>query len=252
MKRGQVTAFIIAGVIILIAVVLVLVSQSEYIKDFFDVQRSKLVGVASEVEPVKEYIEGCLKDVGEDAVTLVMLQGGYLSPDLNPGIFKEYSKIDISYWYYDKKDISPNIEDIKNEIAVYVDEILPTCIDSFAFEYGLTEYILEYDELETTINTKGEEIIFNTKIKLDITYKENNFRIDNIIASVERDSIDVFNSAKLLFEDLMLSDNNLNLNKDYKYDINFFYGEVGTIYSVHSNNTMVNFAVNFPIGEEEL
>lgn len=243
MKRGQVTYFIIAGLIILIAVVLILVSRIDYIENLFDVQRSKLMGVANEVEPVKEYIEGCMWEIGNDAITLVMIQGGYLYPDLNPGFYNSFSSIDVAYWYYDQRDISPSVEEIARDVGIYVDEILPTCIDSAKNKF--TEYKIEYEIISTDVEFKNDRVTFDSNINLDVEYKDVTYHIDNVISSFDSDSIAVFNSAKTLFGDIKKSKNNLNLNKDYDYNINFFYGDEGTIYSISSDDTMVNFAVNF-------
>lgn len=251
MKRGQVTQFIITGLIILIAVVLVLVARFDYVQDFFDVQRSKLTGVASEVELVKEYINTCLKDIGDDGITLVMLQGGYLYPNLNPGIYREYSAIDIAYWYYGKKDLSPNIDNVKDDIEIYIDEVLPGCIDSISIKDEFSGYNISYDIIKTNVIIKDNKIIFNSNVDLDIGYKGKTYKIDNVISSIESDAIGVFNSAKMLFEDIKLSRNKLNLNKDYKYNIDLFYSEDDPIYSIYSDNTIVNFAVGFPEEEEE-
>ena len=246
MKRGQVTYFIIASIIILIAIVMILFARSEFSKNLYEEQRIKLVGVPADIKPVEEYVQNCLDEIEDDAITLVMLQGGYLYPNLDPGKYKEYTSIDIAHWYYGEEDLSPDINDIENNLAYYADEILPTCIDSISENYEFNEYNLSYNQIETNVNIKGDNFIFNSDINLNIEYKGKNYKIDKLTSSVKKDSIDVFNSAKLIFEDIKLSRNKLNLNKDYKYDLNLFYSDEDVIYSVYSNNTMVNFAVKFP------
>ena len=246
MKRGQVTQFIIAGLIILIAVIFIISARLDYVKDLFEQQKTKLSGVPDDIKPIENYLQNCFGEMGDDAITLVMLQGGYLYPNLDPGQYKEYTSIDIAYWYYGEEDLSPDINDIENNLAYYADEILPTCIDSISENYEFNEYNLSYNQIETNVNIKGDNFIFNSNINLNIEYKENNYKIDKLTSSVKKDSIDGFNSAKLIFEDIKLSRNKLNLNKDYKYDLNLFYSDEDVIYSVYSNNTMVNFAVKFP------
>ena len=246
MKRGQVTQFIIAGLIILIAIIFIISARLDYVKDLFEQQKAKLVGVPSDIRPIENYLQNCFDEIGDDAITLVMLQGGYLYPNLNPGQYKEYNSIDIAYWYYDEKDLSPNTEDIKSNIASYIEVILPTCIDSISENERFNEYNLSYNQVETNVNINGDNFIFNSNINLNVEYKGKNYKIDKLTSSVKKDSIDVFNSAKSFFEDIKLSKNKLNLNKGYKYDFNLFYSDEDVIYSIYSNDTIINFAVRFP------
>src|SRR3989344_9340452 len=100
MKRGQVTYFIIAGLIVLIAVILIFSARLSLLKDVYEEQTAKLLGVPADIKPVEDYVQECLNDVSKTGVDFVLLQGGYYAP-------KEYIPLDIfkvAYWY-DNKDI---------------------------------------------------------------------------------------------------------------------------------------------------
>ena len=183
MKRGQVTQFIIAGLIILIAVIFIISARLDYVKDLFEQQKTKLSGVPDDIKPIENYLQNCFGEMGDDAITLVMLQGGYLYPNLDPGQYKEYTSIDIAYWYYGEEDLSPDINDIENNLAYYADEILPTCIDSISENYEFNEYNLSYNQIETNVNIKGDNFIFNSDINLNIEYKGKNYKIDKLTSS---------------------------------------------------------------------
>src|SRR3989338_3113173 len=95
-KRGQVTIFIILGIIILAAVVLVfyltgdtLVKQSEG-------------KVNIETKPLKNYVGDCLEKTGNDALTLIGKQGGVI----NPVNYRLYENDKVNYLCYASTDYS--------------------------------------------------------------------------------------------------------------------------------------------------
>ena len=83
-KRGQVTLFIIAGVAIVLIAVLVVFFTRE------DVQIGRRITTA-QVEPIKEYIEGCVKEKLENIVENLKNNGGRPSMDKNDAIFSNYN-----------------------------------------------------------------------------------------------------------------------------------------------------------------
>ena len=109
-KRGQLTLFIIIGIMMLLSSAMVF-----YIKDRIANKESfeDLVGdIPMEVAPVKEFVEKCMYDLGKQAIILIGENGGYVYEDAivdvtpnNPteseGIeIMEGTGVVIPYWYY--------------------------------------------------------------------------------------------------------------------------------------------------------
>src|SRR3989344_7553316 len=78
MKRGQVTLFIIVGLIILIIVGFLLFLRSDALKSKLGLGRTSAIIVPEQLKPVKNNIDGCVKQVGEEAINILSLQGGYI------------------------------------------------------------------------------------------------------------------------------------------------------------------------------
>jgi len=90
-KRGQITLFIVIGVLILIIVGIFL-----YVRAPVDEEE-----VPRDVAPVKVFVEECLEDIGKEAVIENSIQGGYYyfddieyisSPSLIPVYYKHASR----------------------------------------------------------------------------------------------------------------------------------------------------------------
>tara|TARA_Y100000310_G_C20646006_1_gene796598 strand:- start:1016 stop:1885 length:870 start_codon:yes stop_codon:yes gene_type:complete len=89
-KRGQVTVFIILGIVIIAAVALFL-----YLGDFFaktDVEEEDAEAfVASQIEPSKKAVKDCVKESLIDAIIFVSKGGGYFDAPMGEDFCEEYS-----------------------------------------------------------------------------------------------------------------------------------------------------------------
>jgi hypothetical protein len=79
MKRGQVTMFILLGVLLLLAfgVIAFFLYQTQTTQ--FEVEQERVTRIAAEGETAEFYISTCLHDVAQRAVRAIALNGGYLS-----------------------------------------------------------------------------------------------------------------------------------------------------------------------------
>lgn len=234
MKRGQVTQFIIAGLIILIAVVLVLFSQSEYIKDFFDVQRSKLVGFSSKIAPVNEHIKWCMNDVAEVGAKFVLLQGGHYEP-------KDYIDIEtfkVAYWF-DAEDISPSLEIIEKEISNFVDGNLDECVLTFPDE----NYKIISRKPSTKTIIRDNLIIINTEYNIDVEYKNETYSLDKFSSNLDLDIIDIINNGKKIVDmEVKNDDIDILLLEDLDYKVDIFPYDDSLIYSLSDDQITLMFA----------
>jgi len=174
-KRGQVTIFIILGIIILAAVVLVfyltgdtLVKQSEG-------------KVNIETKPLKNYVGDCLEKTGNDALTLIGKQGGVI----NPVNYRLYENDKVNYLCYAVNDYSlcSNLyPDLKGtiilEVNEYVDKKMKECVDLSLFKDA--GYKVEEGKMEINTSVYNEKVVITlnyplTVTKGDIIVKENKF-----------------------------------------------------------------------------
>jgi len=197
-KRAQVTIYIIIGIVILFSI-----ATAVYVAHRLLVSPEEIATVD---RPIKDYVEACIQQVGEQALLPVGASGGYLDPG-NPVlsgqdffVSKDPAEGDallvseltgdfIPYWFYMStgndckqcmmESMQPSIEQVKSQIDGYMEEHLEECIHSFEpfLEQG---YIFETGDVQSDILLAEESTRFLvnypvTAKKLDVTTKMENF-----------------------------------------------------------------------------
>lgn len=157
-KRGQVTIFIIIGILILFTVAGVLyVTRSHIGTSLVTEEEPYIADVPQEFKPLQAFTENCLSQISKRGLLILGQQGGYIYPDIvgeystaNPteasGINLEPSK--VPYWYYNQEpnqgntivfaSLKPKLyakEDpslsIEAQLARFVNEKLDGCLDDY-------------------------------------------------------------------------------------------------------------------------
>lgn len=180
-KKGQVTIFIIVGLVILLA-----------IGSFFYI-RTKVteagLGIALKQDTaegdaliVQSFVSECLEEVSKDAVLLLGQQGGYINlsrTDLHSQQFSisddptssdavTFGGLEIPYWWYEDsshgctrcsittKNI-PTVENMEEQTSAYVKEHIETCLNTFAAleEQGFTIEKSKQPQLTTALTEEG-------------------------------------------------------------------------------------------------
>ena len=167
-KSGQITIFVIVGIVILLVSALVL-----YVSNIEDY--TPAISVPSEVRPVHDYVTGCLDSVGRDGLLLLGEQGGYiylpdeidaeqsyLSPD-GTGIIK------IPYWYYRGSSRVPKLGFMEQQHEKYIENNLRSCLNnfsSFSDEYEISEE--SGVNVDTRIDDEGVKTEMNYHLEIQI------------------------------------------------------------------------------------
>ncbi|MBI4149911.1 hypothetical protein HY488_00745 [Candidatus Woesearchaeota archaeon] len=170
-KRGQITIFIIVGVILLFSVALIIYIRSRAVEEIPSAQVPVAIAeVPAELQPINNYVLGCLRQTSTDALTAIGAHGGYLGVTTDDSI--EYGLptfsftsaaagmtptgddgISVSpdwqvpYWFYMKSqntcqagcefgNLAPSLEgdessSIKNQVQQYVNKNVVTCLNNF-------------------------------------------------------------------------------------------------------------------------
>jgi len=144
-KKGQLTFFVIIGILIILGVVLVIINIKNY-------QEENKVNFPVEHQPVVNFVQDCLKQTSEEGLRLIGEHGGYAKEPETTSNPIDSESVDFSgsgvvYWSYLKSENtcktcefsskkpflyksqgSPSIE---AELDNYIRENLPNCINNF-------------------------------------------------------------------------------------------------------------------------
>ena len=159
-KRGQVTVFIIIGILVVAGVSLFFILSE-------DVSLQKRV--PAELEPVYKSFQSCVESNTEEGISILERQGGYIylpeyKRSLEPfSSWFYFSGNSIPYWFYERGGIQneqvPTKEEMEKDLERYVENQVQRC--------SFTEYENQGFDVE-----KGQEAEANVEID------DNNVNVD--------------------------------------------------------------------------
>lgn len=162
MKRGQISVFILSGIIILLVIVL----SSVYFKNKISIESEIDEDIYVKARPVKEFVNDCVKEVTLPSIYILADRGGVIYADKDMLRLENKS---IAYHLDVNKDISPTKKEMEEELSELVKNTVIDCVDELEkFE----EYDFERGKIDvrSTINEKNVVIDVNYPIVL----KQNN------------------------------------------------------------------------------
>jgi hypothetical protein len=160
-KLGQVSIFIILLVIIVagIAMVFVFKNNSTLLKATGSNTDS------SEITAINNMVEDCVKQRAIDGIRIVGLQGGYVNLPQN---YLATNITNIAYGYYIGKNTLATKSTMEKEISYYVEESIPSCIESEFNNFNITK---QKPVVTTKINPDFVSVLVTMPISAS---KENN------------------------------------------------------------------------------
>ncbi|MBD3310106.1 hypothetical protein GF351_02715 [Candidatus Woesearchaeota archaeon] len=196
-SRGQVTLFVIIGLVILI-----LAATIWYLFGIYrpEVER-ELIEVPTELRPLHNYITGCLRETAIDGAYLNGVQGGYAYPP-NTSVVTEFSA--VSLWYDDELgDLRPTQPEIESQLALYVDQMLEECTNFSSFEQQ--GWSVEAGEPNTTVTIAVNELVFEMEYPVDAAIEESEGRLERFRVIIPHRLSYILNTANEV-NDLVVED----------------------------------------------
>ena len=240
-KRGQVTAFILIGLLILLLVFGVVAVRQGYLNKALE-----KLGFARtapmQVEPLQNFMESCVKQISLEGINLIGMQGGYtnLPEDKIPNSqftpVEEVlniipgSELKTALWFRERGngiqvlDI-PSKARMENELADYVSLNFELCINNLT-SFEEQGYILSGSGIPET-----EAIISDTKVRVTVDFPinvakdEKEFSLEKHTAEIDSKLGELYKVAAEImnaeYEQTFLENKTINLLVAYDSEIPF-------------------------------
>jgi hypothetical protein len=179
-KKGQVTIFIIVGILIVGLILLFFLFKDSI----------NLPTIGGEEKNPSSYLESCLEENVKEGINLLLLQGGKISPNSYKSFkFEGEEPKNISYLCYNSQDYLPCvnqepmlIKTLENEMYNYIETDVEECFDSLTSNLKKQRYNVDatYRKFEINLDEEGIKINIDAKITLtksDETSTQENFEI---------------------------------------------------------------------------
>lgn len=164
--KGQITLFIVIGIVVLIIISLLILTRHDYFADVFS-----FISFGKDAAKAKSAAEDCLKLDVTEGLKLIEAQGGYTQPSkviiINDG--------QIGYIYFNNTALT--LEDIEKDLAQYTEGLLPDC-----FKDGFGQYHIEQTRPNVTVNFEDSGVLVTAAWIVQFTDDEGKatFSIDEI------------------------------------------------------------------------
>ncbi len=194
-KRGQVTLFIIAGVVILFAAFLVGYLQNESFRQRVESQLFGAAVVPEQAKGVVSYTNNCIEKIARDGIDLLGLQGGYI--EIPRGLSsRQYLQADpimkVPYWIYGSKREIPTLQEMELQLENYVNERANIECDFFEFQ----EYEFSNDEIFVDVKILNDGVLVDLDSELIVGIKESKYFLrDYVGVSVPIDLMFLYDRA---------------------------------------------------------
>ncbi len=213
LKRGQVTPFIIIGILLLIGAVMLFTAREQ--KTFAPQAPTAVQDVPLELDSLNVFITRCVESVSKEAIEQLGQHGGYIDPasaEFGTRVFRFDASNEwptdsdaltfspefyIPYWHHlaspnvessgiTFKNQAPDAGDIEKQISKYTEKNLPSCLDFSSFvTQGFT--ITTTGALSAKTVLTANAVVVDVKQPLKIqkgaaVYELKNFRATHDIA----------------------------------------------------------------------
>ncbi len=181
MKKAQITPIIIVAIVLVVGLgVYFMIPGSESVEK-----------VDPSVEPIYNFVQGCLEEASKDAVLEVSRQGGYLNlPEENFEGFPYYVK--------NGRSLMPNTDKIGSELSEYVEIAVYFCVRGFE---DFPSFEVESNEANVKTLIMDDKVDFEMNYPLTITKEDKVFDIGNFRDSVDARMGKMIDLAQFLVED---------------------------------------------------
>ena len=171
-KRSQASIWIIVAVVIVAIIALFFLLRGKGVIDIFQ---------PTPTSP-QNFIEKCVRDSALEAVSIMLPQGGYISPTN----YKLYQNNKVAYLCYNNNYYFPCImqqpvylEFLEQEIHNFIEPKLKDCFFSLKQEYQDKKYSVNDGVLDFDVELNPKEVKIDIEKKFEVSRNEETKRYEN-------------------------------------------------------------------------
>jgi hypothetical protein len=223
-KRGQITIFIIVGIVVLFTFAGILfLTKSTTEEKLTAAGEPVLTAVPQTFQPISTYTENCLEQVGERGLRLLGEQGGYIYPDLvaefteNPtesdGI--TLTPLSVPYWHYNHlpnggdviqfASLQPplyitddHVLSVEAQLSRFTEEQLAGCLRAYTPFTKQGFLISQGQQQEVEVQIAEETVNFLLTMPLDVQKGEAVDTIEQFFVKIPLPLLHYFEVAEMI------------------------------------------------------
>ncbi|MBI3623880.1 hypothetical protein HY212_07425 [Candidatus Pacearchaeota archaeon] len=197
-KHSQVTLFIIIGIVVVAAAVLIFVFWDNL--GFVNKEEKDISALSKEAIYVKSYVDNCFQESLKDTIFINALQGGYYKAPIELKNKQEDDNLStyIHYYLIDKRNFIPSEKTLSDQISLGVNDQFRTCLNSSNFTYKV-HYSLDDIKINSFIDDKMVKI--NVSFPISVSVGDSVSRLKEFNYGVKTDYLKFYKLSKEITED---------------------------------------------------
>ena len=212
-KKGQITIYVILGIVIVVALAGAFVLKEYINKSNFEREAEKF-NVGEDFIPVYDSYINCIKDITYDGIETMASQGGYIEipryeyvvnpliPFSNKLNIFENNNLEVAYWFYEtgngiKIEKIPTINEMQESLSSYINQNLNSCTSNFTGYDGFN--VNNFNNFNTRVQITDSKVFVEVFSNFNVDYKNVNQKFDNLKVAVKSDLGYLYSKAVELY-----------------------------------------------------
>jgi len=162
-KRGQITVFIIVGILLLILAALAIFLRGTLTERAFE-KAAEQQQLPSDIAPINNYVELCLQRSLAPGVFLLGAQGGYITPP--EGSLTTQNAV-VAYGAVDGKPTMPDASVAERQLAGYTEDAISLCLLNLS-EFRRQGYDIEAGKPSAIVHVTDDKVLVNLDYPLAV------------------------------------------------------------------------------------
>ncbi|MBN1502516.1 hypothetical protein JW930_03155 [Candidatus Woesearchaeota archaeon] len=191
-KRGQITIFIILGLILLFAAIFLIFKIASSKKQIIVEQQTANI---EQLAPINNYVILCIEQVGKEALIRLGREGS-----LEPNAWIQTSSEKVAYFYYEGTDLFPHsIGIIERDVSNYINANLDGCLNDFAsFDYPI---YAKKSQLKATTTFNQDHVVIDVTYPITAMIEESEMTITDFNAQIPFNFIKIYEVAEDIIDE---------------------------------------------------
>lgn len=227
-KRGQITLFVILGIVILGVIAFALFFRAQFSKTEVNKEAAELSSLPPDLQGLRDDVSECALTIADEALYTVGQQGGYF---LTPSDAIPNGEYSVSLGVKNNIKVLADENTFKREIASYLEAYLPQCVDFAAFD---TFEIFDQPPV-TRINLNDENTDLTITYKITAQKDDNTYNIfDPYEVNLPYRVKKVYESSSKIADDIASNPEEFDVAKILSYGLDV------DVYTLENNHLILS------------
>jgi len=241
LKRGQVTIFLIVGIVLLALFAGIFYLVSKGTTSEIKVSEETAIDDLGIKPRIAAYVQSCLKEVAPPGIYLLGMQGGTIfADDPTKALITENGIIDYGYL---NGASGMSLIEMEKELNRYIEQNLPICLGNFSEFYPELE--VTPGELKADSNIRNNDIVIDLNYPLQVEKDQDVTTVKSFSYTFSLRLGQMITQAQDIIKEKNLHPDSINIippNKPEFFISSFPFSPDTIIYSISDNLSVIDYA----------